>query len=46
MSITDPTFLHHCAKTEPTVIDSSHVIAKYMLETNMPTTLGICAIYA
>ena len=39
----DPTFLHRCATTQPTATHTFHVIAKYVLETNMPTKLGIYA---
>ena len=35
------TFSHICAKTQPTAIHASHVIAKYVLETNISTILGI-----
>ena len=31
-----PTLLHMCAKTQPTTISSSHVIAMYVTATNMP----------
>ena len=41
-----PNIFHICAKTQPTTIHTSHIIAKYVLETNMPTRLGIYAIYA
>ena len=41
----DATSLHMCAKTQPTATSASPVIAKYVLETNMPTNLGIYAIY-
>ena len=40
-----PTGLHICAITQPTAIHTSHVIAKYVPETNMPTKLDIFAIY-
>ena len=39
----DSTFLHICAKIQSTVIHTSHVIAKYVLEINMPTKLSIYA---
>ena len=39
-------FLHICAKTQPTAINTSHVIAKYVLVTGIPTKLGIYNIYA
>ena len=39
---TDQSFLHICAKTQPTAIYTSQVIAKYVLETNMNTKLSIC----
>ena len=38
-----PTFLHMCAKTQPTTIPTSHVIAMYGPATNMPLK---CHIYA
>ena len=41
----EPTFLLICAETQLTAIHTSHVIAKHMLETNMPTNLGIYAKY-
>ena len=41
-----PTFLQICAKTQPTAIHTSHVIAKYVLETNVSTKLSIDALYA
>ena len=37
----DPTVLHMCANTQPTSINTSHVIAKYVLETNIPIKLDI-----
>ena len=37
------TFVHICAKTQSTAIHTSYVIAKYVLETNMSTKLGIYA---
>ena len=40
----DPTLLYICALTQPSAIHTSHVIAKYVLETNMPTKLSISAI--
>ena len=42
----DPTFLHTCHKTQPTAINTTHVIVKYVPETNMPNKLGIYDIYA
>ena len=42
---TKPTFLHVCAKTQPNVKHTSQVTAKYVLETYMPTQLGMCAIH-
>ena len=33
----DPTVCHICAKAQPTALHSSHVIAKYVLATYMPT---------
>ena len=40
-----PNILLMCAKTQPTAINTSHVIAKYVLETNMPIKLGIYTKY-
>ena len=41
-----PTFLHQYAKTQPTVAYTSHVISKYVLETNIPPDWGyLRAIY-
>ena len=33
----DPMFLHTCPSTQPTAIHTSHVIAKYVLEINIPS---------
>ena len=33
----NPTFLHMFTKTQPTTISNTHVTAKYMPETNIPT---------
>ena len=41
----DPPFLYICTRTQSNVINTSHHIAKYVLETNMPTQLGIQAKY-
>ena len=43
---THPILLHTHAKTQPTAISTSPVIAKYVLETTMPAKLGIYAIHA
>ena len=40
-----PTFLHVYAKTQPATKYTSHVIAKYVLETIIPTKWGIRAKY-
>ena len=39
------TFLHICTKTQPAEIHTSCVNAKYVLDTYMPTKLGIYAKY-
>ena len=41
-----PILLHRYTKTQPTAVSTSPVIAKYVLERNMPTKLDTCAIYA
>ena len=41
----DPIFLHTSAKTQPTTIPTSHVIAIFVPETNMHPKLGICIEY-
>ena len=41
----DTSFLHICAKTQQTAIYTSHVIAKYVLETYMPTRFSIYVKY-
>ena len=38
-------YLHMCAKTQPTAIYASNVIAKYMLETNFLSKLDIYSKY-
>ena len=38
-------FAHKCQNSTICNTPFYHVIAKYVLETNIPTTLGICAIY-
>ena len=38
--------MHICAITQATAIHTSHVINKYVLETNMSTKLAMHAIYA
>ena len=42
----DQTFLHMCATAQPTAIHSSHVITKYVLETNVPNKLAILSLFA
>ena len=41
----DTTCLHVYAKTQPAAIYTSHGIARYVLETNIPIKLGIYAKY-
>ena len=41
----EPTFLHMCAKTQATAIPTSHVIAMYVVATNMPLTCHICKLH-
>ena len=42
----DSALLHIYAKTKPTTICTSHMIAKYVPETNMPVKWGTCSIHA
>ena len=42
----DPIVLHIYAITQPTATSTSHVTAKYALDTNTPTKLDVYAIYA
>ena len=41
----DPTLLCKYTKIHPTAMSTSSVIAKYVLETNMPIKLGVYAKY-
>ena len=42
----DSAFLHIYAKTQLTTTYTSHVIAKHVLDTKIPSKLDICVIYA
>ena len=42
----DPKVLYKCATTQPTATCTSHIVTKFVPDTNMPTKLGIYNIYA